>query len=140
MGLKYHPERGTILISDFDGFKEPEMLKRRPVVVVSPRYRNRDDLCTIVPLSTTPPRPVCPYHCRITIDPPLPPPYDAAEVWVKADMLCAVSFSRLSVPFDGKDLSGERRHVVCVLSAENMKCVSMCILSGLGFGSLTPHL
>lgn len=140
MGLNYHPERGTILVCDFEGFKEPEMVKRRPVVVLSPRFRNRDQLCTIVPLSTTTPRPVCAYHSRIIIDPPLPFPYDSPDVWIKGDMLCAVAFSRLSIPFDGKDLSGKRRNVVHVLAAESMRTVDVCVLNGLGFGTLTPHL
>jgi uncharacterized protein YifN (PemK superfamily) len=56
MPLTYHPETGTILICDYNlggGFIEPEMVKRRPVVVISPRFRHRDWLCTVVPLSTT---------------------------------------------------------------------------------------
>ena len=59
MALKFHPKPGTILVCDFrQGFRAPEMIKRRPVVVVSPRLRNRTDLCTVVPLSTIEPRPI----------------------------------------------------------------------------------
>jgi mRNA interferase MazF len=50
MSLPYHPKQGTIVICDFKGFVSPEMVKRRPAVIVSPRLRKREGLCTIVPL------------------------------------------------------------------------------------------
>jgi len=53
MSLLYHPKQGAIVICDFKGFVPPEMVKRRPAVIVSPRMRKREGLCTIVPLSTT---------------------------------------------------------------------------------------
>ena len=57
MALKYPPKVGTLWICDFNtGFKPPEMIKRRPVVVISPRRST--ELCTIVPLSTTVPDPL----------------------------------------------------------------------------------
>ncbi|WP_210210156.1 type II toxin-antitoxin system PemK/MazF family toxin [Rhodopseudomonas palustris] len=60
MTLKFHPEPGTILICDYStGFKAPEMVKKRPVVTVSPRLKRRDGLVTVVPLSTSRPEPVC---------------------------------------------------------------------------------
>jgi len=62
MAIKYHPEIGTIVICDFKGFVKPEMIKRRPAVIISPRIRYRDKLCPIVPLSTTPPNPIMAYH------------------------------------------------------------------------------
>ena len=38
MALKYPPRPGTLWMCDFDtGFKPPEMVKKRPVVVISPR-------------------------------------------------------------------------------------------------------
>src|SRR3546814_2449978 len=41
-----HPPTGTILTCNFDaGFKEPEMVKRRPVIVVSPKISIRAGLC-----------------------------------------------------------------------------------------------
>jgi len=51
MALKYHPDPGDILICNFAvGFKEPEMVKSRPCVVLSPRLRRRSGLCTVVSL------------------------------------------------------------------------------------------
>lgn len=63
MALTFHPKPGMALMCDFNtGFVAPEMIKKRPVVVVSPRPRRSNQLCTIVPLSTTRPDPVEPYH------------------------------------------------------------------------------
>ena len=64
MAIREHPPTGSILMCDFNaGFREPEMVKRRPVVVISPKIRARPGLCTVVALSTTVPAPVMDYHC-----------------------------------------------------------------------------
>lgn len=140
MPIKFHPEQGTIVICDFAGFVLPEMVKRRPAVVVSPRLRRREGLCAIVPLSTTAPTTIAPYHFKLRISPVLPQPYDATYHWVKADMLYTVSFARLSLPFDGKDATGKRRHVVHVVDREDMRQIQHCILHALGLTSLTDYL
>src|SRR5215217_2612804 len=51
MALTYSVGPGTILRCDYSrgGFQEPEMVKARPAVVLSPRLPHRDSLCTIVP-------------------------------------------------------------------------------------------
>lgn len=138
--LKIHPDPGTIVICDFAGFVEPEMVKRRPAVVVSPRFRQRDNLCTIVPLSTSRPRSICAFNCQLTFDPVMPAPYDSPRMWVKADMVCAVAFSRLSLPFDGKDAQGQRIYVVRHVEEEDLKMVRQCVLHGLGLSHLTDSL
>jgi len=116
------------------------MLKRRPVIVVSPRLRDRDGICTIVPLSTTAPRRVRDYHYRLTFDPVLPPPYSEPQMWVKADMLYAVSFDRLSLPFAGKDSNGKRIYDIRHISDEDLKAIRVAILNGIGMAILTSHL
>jgi mRNA interferase MazF len=51
MSLTFHPDAGTIVICDYStGFQPPEMVKVRPVVVVSPRRRG-SQLVTVVPIS-----------------------------------------------------------------------------------------
>ena len=67
MALLFVPSPGTLLMCDFDtGFQPPEMTKRRPVVVVSPRRRRAmTKLCTVVPLSTAVPNQVEPFHHRM---------------------------------------------------------------------------
>lgn len=140
MGLTFHPDPGTVVVCDFAGFKAPEMVKRRPAIVVSPRYRQRDNLCTIVPLSTTRPRSICAFHCQLMFDQPLPEPYDAPKMWVKADMVCAVSFARLSLPYIGVDGQGKRVYDVRHISDEDLITVQKCVLNGLGLGHLTGHI
>src|SRR5450755_1833167 len=82
--LKFHPEPGTILICDYStGFRLPEMVKKRPVVTISPRLKRRDGLITVVPLSTSPPDPVFDHHCKISLKQALPEPFDSAEMWVR---------------------------------------------------------
>lgn len=140
MAIQFHPEQGTIVICDFTGFVPPEMVKRRPAVVVSPRLRKRSGLCTVVPLSTTPPDPICPYHFKLHVTPVLPAPYNAAFHWVKADMLYTVAFSRLHLPFDGKDASGKRNYDVRVIDPADLLKIQEAVLHGLGLPRLTSYL
>lgn len=51
----YFPKQSHVLKCDFKGFVAPEMIKVRPVVIISPSSRHGVRLCTVVPLSTTPP-------------------------------------------------------------------------------------
>ena len=96
MALPYLPKRGEILICDFDDVAlGAEMVKRRPVVVVSRKDTHRSRLCTVVPLSTTAPDPVQAWH--------LPLPHisvtgwvAANTMWAKCDMLATVSHDRLN--------------------------------------------
>jgi uncharacterized protein YifN (PemK superfamily) len=140
MGIQFHPGQGTILICDFDGMKPPEMVKRRPVVVVSPRLRKREGLCAIVPLSSTEPKDVAPYHFKLHVTPPLPEPYSNTFHWVKADMIYTVGFSRLFMPFDGKDDSGKRRYDIRVIDKADLIKIQGCILHSLGLHELTEYL
>lgn len=143
MPLTYHPETGTILICDYNlggGFIEPEMVKRRPVVVISPRFRHRDWLCTVVPLSTTPPSPAQAYHYKLELDDPLPEPYNSPVQWVKGDMLATVSFKRLSFPFRGKDESGRRQNIINIVDPADLRNIRECVLYALALSHLTEHL
>ena len=92
MPLTYHPGPGAIVICDFStGFQPPEMVKVRPVVVISPRRRTTQ-LVTVVPLSSVAPAPVEPWHY------PLPPgayPPARGVIWAKCDMVATVGLARL---------------------------------------------
>jgi mRNA interferase MazF len=142
MALKFHPEPGTILMCDFDklGLKEPEMVKFRPALVISPRLKRRDDLLAVAPLSTTEPEHAMPYHYALTLDPPLPEPWDSPTMWVKADMLYTVRFDRLELVRTGRDHTGKRKYLTRLISAEQLKEIRKCVLNGLGMPSLTNHL
>jgi len=140
MPLKYHPEQGTIVICDFSEFVSPEMTKRRPAVIISPRLRKREGLCTIVPLSTTQPKEIAPYHFKLHTDPSLPKPYDAKFHWVKADMIYTVSFTRLSLPFSRKDSNGKRIYDVRVIDQADLLKIRQCVLHAIGLTSLTGYM
>ncbi|MBQ9240230.1 MAG: type II toxin-antitoxin system PemK/MazF family toxin [Duodenibacillus sp.] len=131
MALKFFPNRGDVLICDFSGFNEPEMTKRRPVVVMTPRRRYGPGLVTVVPLSTTAPDPVQIWNTQLFI--PMPAPYDKDACWVKGDMLYSVSFERLNPFRAGKDSAGKRIYETVSLSPEQLAEVEKCVLNGLGF-------
>ncbi len=93
--INFHPKRGTVLMCDFTtGFQPPEMVKRRHVVVVSPRYRRHSGLCLVVPFSTVVPREIEPHHFQVPVG-----GYEffdrSKPSWAKADMLTCVGFGRL---------------------------------------------
>lgn len=142
MALTYHPTPGEILLCNYNtGFIAPEMVKLRPVVVVSPRLRRRTNLVAVVPLSTTPPDPAEPHHCSIALTAPLPKPYEAAQMWAKCDMLATVALSRLDRFRDGRIVGGgARRFMTGKVAPAQLVEIRKAILHGLGLGSLTIHL
>lgn len=124
MALKFHPRPGTVLICDFSGFREPEMVKARPIVVVSPTYIRRTGLYSVVPLSTTPPVPVCQYHYKFSA---CPVPGMTGETWAKCDMVVSVSEDRL----DRVKLSrGKYGHGN--ITKEELDAIRACIKFALG--------
>lgn len=70
----------------------PEMVKNRPVVIVSPNHLERGGLYTVVPMSTTAPDNPQPYHLKLDNN---PLPKLAKECWVKCDMVATVAVQRL---------------------------------------------
>ena len=141
MPINEHPPQGTILRCDYSaGFKKPEMVKRRLVIVVSPKISIRPGLCTIVPLSTSEPLPQMSYHHKIEFDAPLPQPWGGVDRWVKGDMVNAVGFHRLDFLRFGKDETGKRIYYYDTVSAEQLYKVRKTILCGLGLAKLTKHL
>lgn len=132
MTVSTHPLPGTIVIVDLNqGFRPPEMVKRRPALVLSAPIPRRPFLCTIVPLSTTPPVPVMGHHCVIQLDPPLPAPYTSPTMWVKADMVLTVAFHRLRLPFSGWQ-GGQRLYDIRVITPIELEQVKDCVRSALG--------
>lgn len=132
MTVVSHPAPGTIVRVDLnEGFRVPEMRKRRPCIILSPPIASRPQLCTVVPLSTTPPNPVLPHHMELILDPPLPAPYDDPRMWVKADIVLTVAFHRLRLLFSGWQ-GGQRVYDVRVLDPETFAKVQDCVRAGLG--------
>lgn len=138
MTIEYHPPRGSIVCANFDqGFRVPEMVKRRLCVVISPPIDARVGLCTVVPLSRTDPDPVMPYHYQFQIPFQMPPKWGNAARWAKCDMVCAVGFHRLDLIRLGKDRNGVRQYQLNTLSDIHLRNISNCVLAGLGLPSLT---
>jgi mRNA interferase MazF len=132
MTVVIHPQPGTIVRVDLnEGFRPPEMVKRRPCIVLSPPLPGRDRLCTIVPLSTSRPSFVHAHHLEISFEPLLPRPYDSSRMWVKADIVLTVAFHRLRLLFSGWE-DGQRVYDVRVLSPDVMVQVRDCVRAGLG--------
>lgn len=139
--INFHPKQGALLLCRFEpGFKAPEMTKTRVVVVMTPRLRRRDGLCTVIPLSTTPPHQAQDYHCEVEMTPELPAPWEGASKWAKADMLSTVGFERLSLIGLGRDHEGKRKYSQQRVSDKDFKQLQACMLHALNVGRLTPHL
>jgi uncharacterized protein YifN (PemK superfamily) len=138
--LNFHPIPGTVLLCDYSGFRKPEMVKRRPVIVISPRLRRRSGLCTVVPFSGTVPDPVEAYHCEIFFERPLPKPWGSPSYWCKADMLATVGFRKLDQIRVGHDPAGKHKYLKTKVAAEDLRRIRACVLHALGLGTLTESL
>jgi mRNA interferase MazF len=124
MPIQYPVQPGTIVLCDYStGFREPEMVKRRPVIVISKQLDYRSLLCTVVPLSTTPPRFEVPYVYRLLLARPLSPAFASTEMWAKVDMLATVGFHRLDLFRTERDQTGRRRYYCPKISAEDIKAI-----------------
>lgn len=139
MAIQYPVVPGTVLLCDYSkgGFLAPEMIKRRPAVVVSPRLPRREGLCTVVPLSgSEPARPVS-YVARIDLPVALPAPFEQSVWWAKCDMLATVSFDRLDLFRTARDQTGKRKYLQPKISDDALVSIREAILAALGMQGLT---
>lgn len=134
MPILYDQKPGTILICDYGlgGFKAPEMIKRRPVVVVSSRKRKSTGLLTVVPLSITAPDPVESHHCEIVLAAPLPG-FAVGTCWAKADMVATVAFARLDLFRTARGPNGQRKYLSFRVSDAQLEEIRACLRCVLGF-------
>lgn len=130
LALKFHPKAGQVFIAHFNGFKEPEMVKTRPVIVVSPKLPYRSDIVAIVPISLTPPRHDLPYCYQLSKN-YHPDEDDTLPCWAKADMLMNVGVYRLSAIKVGR-----RKYLYPNLTPEDLQGVKKAVLCGLGLDDL----
>ncbi len=116
---------------DFRGNIQPEIVKKRPVIVITPRLPHRDRLCMVVPTSTTAPDHPQPYHVRLlkNYHPNEP---DDLPVWAKCDLITNVSTARLD-----RFKVGYRKYVTPKISAADLAAVRQGVLAALGFPTLT---
>ncbi len=100
MTLNFQPKAGSVVYCDYSGFVVPEMVKKRPVVVIS-RHRHNSKLLTVVPISSTQPDKILEHH--IEMDGQFCLEFlSGKKSWVKCDMINVVSISRLNLVRDKK--------------------------------------
>lgn len=115
------------------------MVKKRPVVVVSPRPRRTAQICIVIPLSTTKPDPIQDYHHRLDSN-SLPGELAKKETWAKCDMITTVSLERLDRVKVGKQTDGKRIYVSHGITPNDLKMIQKGILAALGLKRLTSYL
>jgi len=115
-----------VFVGDFTDLRAPEITKKRPVIVISPKLPYRSELVTIVPISTTAPRHELPFVFRLSRN---YAPWGAEDVasWAKCDLVMNVSLHRLhAFKVD------RRKYVYPTLSPEDLAGVRQAVLAGLG--------
>src|SRR5688572_4277170 len=134
MAITFHPEPGMVLMCDFEtGFQPPEMVKRRPVVILSLRRHNAQT-CIVVPLSNTPPDPPDAYHHELNVQQSLPRLLRHSRTWAKCNMVTTVALGRLDRVRDGRDSEGRRVYVVGRVCNPDFAAIRQAVLIALGFG------
>jgi len=137
MTILYHPRAGEIFICTYPkDMKEPEMVKPRPVVAISPRLKKRTTLVTIVPLSTTEPKFKMPFHYEINLTAPLPHPWSETKCWAICDHPMTVGFNRLNLIRLGKDQYGKRKYYQHLIDKNDLEGIRYGVLHALGLGYL----
>lgn len=138
MALMYPPRVGAILMCDFPSeFQPPEMVKTRPVVVLSPRLPGRDGLAAIVPISGTEPTPLASHHCVIPAR-FLPRFMQASggDRWAKCDMLYTFDLERLSpVKLKGRGSDGRRLYEYPAVDLATLRAIRRGAAAALGISS-----
>jgi mRNA interferase MazF len=130
LAIQFYPRAGQILICDFADFKEPEMCKIRPVIVVSPRLPYRSEIVTVVPISTSAPTHALPFVVRLSRN-YHPNESDDLPCWAKCDMVMNIGRWRL----DGFKV-GRRKWETPQASGADLDAVRHGVLHGLGMGTL----
>jgi uncharacterized protein YifN (PemK superfamily) len=129
MAITCFPKAGTVLVCDFSGYIAPEIVKTRPVVVISPNHLRRIGLVTVIPPSTTAPLPLEQYHYQLRGNPV--PGSNAEIIWAKCDLVATVSTARL----DRKKV-GRGHYAAGYVSMDQVREMRRCaaISLGLEFG------
>lgn len=109
---------------DFRGYVVPEMVKVRPVIIVSRNRKNRE-LITVVPLSTTAPEYLEGHHHELSSNPL--PGKEGVTCWAKCDMIATVSLARLD-----RYKVARREYVAPSLAEADFEAIKKAIMSALG--------
>jgi uncharacterized protein YifN (PemK superfamily) len=123
MALLYQPKQRSVVMCDFVGFIQPEMVKVRPVVILS-RHKHNRNLVTVVPLSTTEPTKIEDHHHELSTNPLPDKPHTSC--WAKCDMVATVSLVRLD-----RYQIGRNQYVVPEVSAIDFEAIRAGVASAL---------
>lgn len=130
MALNFFPKAGQIFICDYSGFKQPEMIKNRPVIVLSPKLPYRSELAAVVPISLTPPRHNLPFVYKLSKN-YHPNEDDGLPCWAKGDLIINIGTYRLSAIKVGR-----RKYLYPQLTPADLEGVKNAVLHGLGMAHL----
>lgn len=129
MSLTFQPKPGAILICNFSGYIEPEIVKRRPVVVIKAHKRN-SRLVAVVPLSTTAPTVIEAHHYCLRHN---PIPGQTREAWAKCDLVAVVSTERLDlIRSHRRRPDGKRNYLSLQIEPEQFDAIRRGVMAGLG--------
>jgi uncharacterized protein YifN (PemK superfamily) len=129
LAIKFYPRAGQILMCDFTGFVVPEMVKPRPVIVVSPRLPHRSEIVAIVPISLTAPIHDHAFVVRLSKN-YHPQENDDLPCWAKCDMVMNIGRRRLN----GFKV-GRRRWETPQATGDDLAAVRHGVRVGFGFDS-----
>jgi uncharacterized protein YifN (PemK superfamily) len=127
MGIPFIPRAGMVLMCDFaTGFIAPEMVKVRPVVVLSKRRWNRRT-CIVIPCSS-----ITAFGAlRVTV--PLPRRKYAflrQDSWAKCDCPYTVSLRRLRALRDSRAYAMDSRRTM--LEPADLLRIRKCVVKAIG--------
>jgi len=111
---------------DFRGYEEPEMVKKRHVVVIR-KHKTNSKLVSVVPLSTTAPDELMDYHVEIGSM----LKQGGETCWAKSDLVATVGLARLD-RCKITDRQGNRQYVLFKLQPEELEQVKAGVRTALG--------
>jgi mRNA interferase MazF len=115
-------------------FVEPEMVKVRPVIVISPALPGRSGLVTVVPISGSSPTKLRGYHCELPAG--VLPTFmrlDGEPRWAKCDMVNVLSLARLNLVRRPRNPGSRKRtYEYLSLPASLLADVRLGVLRSLG--------
>ena len=106
------------------------MTKNRLVVVVSPKLKRRNELTSVVPLSSTEPYPAEAWHVQLDLD--VPEPWGSMPRWAKCDMIATVGYSRLTRPYYRHKVTGSRLFWQHCITVEELIQIRAAVAASLG--------
>ena len=139
---EFYLKEGQMAFCKFQGLQMPEMVKERPVIILTKPLPLRDrELYTVVPLSTTKPPKILDWHYKLDKQ-YLPTTSffkdkngEYNECWVKADMIYTLSIKRMWLIRMGKLPNGRDRYFYNVLPDEIMKYIKNAVWSAIDYSA-----